>query len=267
MRVGLRGRRGSELVLIALIVIVLGILLVGCGGEESSTSTSVTAVVSSETTTSGAATTAASSTTTSVALTTTTGAATSTTAPSTTTPAKTTTTTAKATTTTAKPTTTTAKPTTTTAKAKTVLTVSGPSGTKELSMADLKAMSATSGYGGWKNQLGNITAPVSWKGVSVRALMELVGGGGSVTVEASDGYTQTLSSGELSGDTNMYDPATGEAISSISGSLGVIIAYAMGGGAIGSGQGPLRLAFVSPEKDQVTDGSMWAKMVIRMKVN
>jgi len=261
MRVGSRGRRGSGLFLIALLVIVLGMLLVGCGGEESSTSTSVTAVASSETTTSGAATTAASSTSTSVVLTTTTGAATSTTiAPSTTT-------TVKATTTTAKATTTTAKPTTTTVKAKTVLTVSGPSGTKELSMADLKAMSATSGYGGWKNQLGNITAPVSWKGVSVRALMELVGGGGSVTVIASDGYEQTFSGGELSGGINMYDPTSGEAITGISGSLRGIVAYAKSGGAIGSGEGPLRIAFVSPEKDQVTDGSMWVKKVIRIEVN
>jgi hypothetical protein len=134
-------------------------------------------------------------------------------------------------------------------------------------MADLKAMSATSGYGGWKNQLGNITPPVSWKGVSVRALMELVGGGGSVTVTASDGYEQTFSSGELNGGTNMYDPATGEAITSISGSLRAIVAYAKGGGAISSGEGPLRIAFVSPEKDQVTDSSMWAKMVIRIEVN
>jgi DMSO/TMAO reductase YedYZ molybdopterin-dependent catalytic subunit len=254
MRVGSRGQQVFGLVVTAFIVIVLGVLLVGCGGEETSTSTSVTAVVSSETTTS-------------IAPITTTEAATSTTAPSTTTTAKATTTTAKATTTTAKATTTTAKPTTTTVKAKTVLTVSGPSGTKELSMAALKAMSATSGYGGWKNQLGNITAPVSWKGVSVRALMELVGGGDSVTVIASDGYEQTLSGGELSGGTNMYDPATGEAITSISGSLRVILAYAKSGGAIGSGEGPLRIAFVSPEQDQVTDSNNWVKMVISITVN
>ncbi len=55
--------------------------------------------------------------------------------------------------------------------------MSRPSGTKELSMADLKAMKATSGYGGWKNQLGNITGPTSWKGVSLRSLADLVGGG------------------------------------------------------------------------------------------
>lgn len=179
--------------------------------------------------------------------------------------ATTTTTLGPTTTTTAAPTTTTAKPTTTTAKAATALTVKGPSGVKELSMADLKAMSATSGYGGWKNQLGNITAPASWKGVSLRSLMELVGGGGSVTVVASDGYSQTLSAGQAGGSVNTYDPSTGEPISGVS--ARGIVAYAKGGGALGSGEGPLRIAFVSSEKNQVTDSDMWVKHVVELRVN
>ena len=176
------------------------------------------------------------------------------------------TTTAQPTSTTAKSTTTTVKPTTTMAKGKVVLTVTGPSGTQELSMADLKAMWATSGYGGWKNQLGNITAPVSWKGVALANLMDLVGGGSSVVVTASDGYEQPLSAGEIGGAVTMYDPATGEEISSISGSITVIVAYEKAGGAIGGEEGPLRLAYVSPQKDQVTDGSAWVRMVTRITV-
>ncbi len=177
------------------------------------------------------------------------------------------TTTTQATTATSRATTTTAvKPTTTTtAKAAVVLTVVGPSGTKQFSMADLKAMPAVSGYGGWKNQLGNITAPVAWKGVSIKALMDLVGGAGSVGVIASDGYTATLSAAELSGQTNLYDPSTGNAVSQISGSLRVIVAYAKNGSAISSGEGPLRIAFVSPQKDQVTDSDQWVKKVTEMR--
>jgi hypothetical protein len=132
-------------------------------------------------------------------------------------------------------------------------------------MADLKALSAVSGYGGWKNQLGNITAPMSWKGVSVNTLLDLVGGGGSAMVRASDGYEAVLSGSELSGQCNMYDPATGEAVSGISGSLKTILAYAKNGKAIGSSEGPLRIAFVSPEKDQVTDSDQWVKSVISIK--
>jgi DMSO/TMAO reductase YedYZ molybdopterin-dependent catalytic subunit len=131
-------------------------------------------------------------------------------------------------------------------------------------MADLKGMSAVSGYGGWKNQLGNITAPMAWKGVSVNALLDLVGGGGSARVVASDGYEATLSGAELSGQMNVYDPATGEAISSFSGSLRVIVAYAKNGSGLG-GEGPLRIAFVSPEKDQVTDSDQWVKNVVSIK--
>ncbi len=132
-------------------------------------------------------------------------------------------------------------------------------------MADLKALPAVSGYGGWKNQLGNITAPVAWKGVSVNTLLDLVGGGGSAVVRASDGYEAVLSGSELSGQCNMYDPATGEPVSGISGSLKTILAYAKNGKAIGSGEGPIRIAFVSPEQDQVTDSDQWVKFVVSIK--
>jgi hypothetical protein len=133
-------------------------------------------------------------------------------------------------------------------------------------MAQLKAMSAFSGYGGWKNKLGNITGPLAWKGVLVRSLMDLVGGGSSATVKASDGYESELSADELSGGVTMYDPATGDAIDSISGSLRVIVAYSQNGAAIGSSEGPLRIAFVSSAKDQVSDGSSWVKLVTSITV-
>jgi hypothetical protein len=174
--------------------------------------------------------------------------------------------TAGPTSTTAKSTTTTVKPTTTTVKGPIVLTLVGPSGTQQLSMAELKAMWATSGYGGWKNQLGNITAPVPWKGVALTNLIELAGGGSSVVVTASDGYEQPLSAGEIGGAVATYDPTTGEQISSINGSITVIVAYTKNGGAIAGEEGPLRIAFVSPAKDQVTDSFMWVRMVKKIVV-
>jgi hypothetical protein len=175
-------------------------------------------------------------------------------------------TTAKPTTTTAKPTTTTAAPTTTTApKGPVALTVTGPSGTKELSMAELKAMAATSGYGGWKNQLGNITGPNAYKGVSLRSLMDLVGGGGSVTVIASDGYSVTISSAEAGGAVITYDPATGDEVAGVT--VKAIVAYAKDGGALSSSDGPLRVAFVSSESNQVTYSEKWVKQVVELRVN
>ena len=174
------------------------------------------------------------------------------------------TTTGGPTSTTARPTTT-AAPTTTTAKGPTALIIQGPSGIRELSMAELKAMPATEGYGGWKNQLENITAPTPWKGVSLRALMDLVGGSGSVTVVASDGYGATLSADQAGGSVNTYDAATGQATSGVA--VKVIIAYAKGGAALSSGEGPLRLAFVTSENNQVTDSDMWVKKVVELRVN
>jgi hypothetical protein len=163
-------------------------------------------------------------------------------------------------------TTTAAKPTTTTAGGPVVLKVSGPSGVKQLSMADLKGMTATSGYGGWKNDVQNISGPYAWKGVSVRALMELVGGGGSATFVASDGYSQTLSVDMIGGSLTTYDPATGEEITSINGRVKAIVAYAKDGAALSSSEGPLRLAFVSPAKDEVTTSKYWVRQVIELDV-
>ena len=134
-------------------------------------------------------------------------------------------------------------------------------------MAELKAMPYVEGWGGWKNQLGNITAPTFWRGVSVTALTELAGGGSSIVAVASDGYEQPFSAGELGGAIAMYDPVTGDTVSTIGGNLLAILAYAENGAAIGSGQGPLRIAFVSPGKDQVTDGGKWVKWVVELRVN
>jgi hypothetical protein len=95
--------------------------------------------------------------------------------------------------------------------------------------------------------------------------MELVGGGSSVTVVASDGYTAALSSSQTGGAVTTYDPTSGEEISGVS--VKAIVAYAKGGGALSSGEGPLRIAFVSSEKNQVTDSDMWVKQVIELRVN
>jgi hypothetical protein len=273
-------KRRSILRFVAVVLMAMtpAFALGACGGDQSpgaSTAVSVTdssvadnstatpSSVSSTSTSADSTTPTGNDTTTSLSTATTVGAITTTAGATPTTIV--TTTTKPSTATTRATTTTTAKATTTTAKAKTVLKISGPSGSKELSMAELKAMSATSGYGGWKNQLANITAPTSWTGVSLRSLMELVGGGGSVTVVASDGYTATLSAGQVAGEVTTYDPSTGEEIGGVS--VRAIVAYAKEGGSLGSSEGPLRIAFVSSEQNQVTDSDTWVRMVTELRVN
>ena len=93
-----------------------------------------------------------------------------------------------------------------------ILTLVGPAGTQELTMAELKALAATEGYGGWKNKVGNITGPMQYKGVSLATLMALAGGGTKVIATACDGYKITYENGKLEGELLMYDPTTGETI-------------------------------------------------------
>jgi hypothetical protein len=266
MHLSVKSRPIFLLLLPALLLISIVFFAAACGGEKASTDTTGSVITGLTGAGDSTATSGQASSTTTSAMVTTSSVTASTSSSSTTTTAAPTTTTAKSTTTTVKATSTTAKPTTTTGGGAVALTLLGPAGTKQLSMADLKALPATSGYGGWKNKTGNITAPVSWKGVSIVSLIELAGGGSSVKVTASDGYVQPLSAGELGGGVTMYDPATGEAIASISGSLRVILAYSKDGSSLGGDEGPLRIAFVSPEKDQVTDGSNWVRMVVKIEV-
>jgi len=131
-------------------------------------------------------------------------------------------------------------------------------------MTELKGLPSTSGYGGWKNQLGNITGPNAYKGVSLRALMDLVGGGGSVTVVASDGYSMSISAAEAGGGVTTYDPSTGEPVTGIS--VKAIVAYTKDGKGLGTKDGPLRIAFVSAEKNQVTDSDRWVKQVVELRI-
>jgi hypothetical protein len=155
-------------------------------------------------------------------------------------------------------------------RAGTVLTVTGPSGTQELTMDDIKALPAVEGYGGYKNRLDNVTGPLIWKGVSVQTLMGMVGGGTKVTVVASDGWKLEFDavtySDDVYGAFEMYNPATGATITEIEGEITMILAYSMDGGPLPSEDGALRIAFVSPNDDQVTWSGRWVSQVARIEV-
>lgn len=148
-----------------------------------------------------------------------------------------------------------------------VLTVHGPRETVSLSMADLKAMTATTGFGGWKNVMDNITRPRSFRGVALNALIAMVGGGSTVTVVAGDSYEQNLAPDEIAGKITTYDPSTGASLGNYSGSLTAVVAYELNGAPIGEGDGgPLRIAFLGSSPDQVTDSKLWIKYVSKINV-
>jgi DMSO/TMAO reductase YedYZ molybdopterin-dependent catalytic subunit len=147
--------------------------------------------------------------------------------------------------------------------------VVGPKGTKELTMAELKAMPAVVGYGGIKNSAGVITPPAQYQGVKLSDVADLVGGidpQTGVTLVGSDGYGMTFSYDQImrNGFTT-YDMATGTE-EPPHGTLTSILAYAQGGKPLGADDGPLRLAVVQPQADQVIDGHWTVKWVARVEV-
>ncbi len=142
--------------------------------------------------------------------------------------------------------------------------------TDSLDWDALQELDATEGHGGWLTSVGTIVGPNVWKGVSVADLCDRVGGlpqGAGVKITASDDYAMTLSSDQLlNGALPTFDPESGDSLD-YAGELTAIIAYEREGGAIGDDDGgPLRLAFVSSEADQLTDGHWWIKMVAKIEI-
>jgi len=151
-----------------------------------------------------------------------------------------------------------------------VLEVTGPDGTKSYTLDQIKAMQSTEGYGGMKSSTGRITPPAPMKGVLLEDLFADVGGfpkDMAVSIIAKDGYEMTMSYTQFnSGDFLTYDMVTGEE-NEVEGPLKVIIAYERDGQPLDpEGDGTLRLAIVSPKKDQVTDGHWSVKWVTKLQV-
>ena len=134
-------------------------------------------------------------------------------------------------------------------------------------MAQLKALPATEGYGGWKNRVGTIVGPDLYKGVTIDYLMGLVGGGTAITVVASDNYELEFDEDAVNGLVTMYDPITGNEITDIDGELTMILTYSVNGDPLPSENGALRIGFVSPVNDHVTYSGNWAKLVARIEVH
>lgn len=151
-----------------------------------------------------------------------------------------------------------------------ILQVTGTGGTKSYSLAQLEKMPSKEGYGGMKSSTGRITPPVKVKGVLLDDLFAGVGGlpaDMAVTIGAKDGYDMTFSVEQLkTGDFITYDMVTGDE-KKVDGPLSVIVAYEYDGKPLDpAGDGPLRLAIVSPEMNQVTDGHWWVKWVTKAEV-
>jgi DMSO/TMAO reductase YedYZ molybdopterin-dependent catalytic subunit len=154
-----------------------------------------------------------------------------------------------------------------------VLTVTGGEGqVAQLTMADLQAMTAYTGYSGMKNAAGTITAPHPVKGVLLSDVLALVGGAtdqNTVDVVASDGYSMPLSYEQVTTGAGfaMYDSTTG-AEEAPAATVAAVLIYEENGAAISSGDGgPVRLAVCQPsDVGQVADGHWQVKWVDKAAV-
>lgn len=151
-----------------------------------------------------------------------------------------------------------------------VLALVGPNGSQSFTLEQLQTLPATEGYAGIKSSTGKITPPAKFTGVSLEALLGLIGGlqeGQGVNIVAEDGYAMTMSYAQaLQGDFIAYDPATGDEIKP-EGPLTVILAYAMEGQPLPQkSDGTLRVVVVSAKNDQVVDGHWSVKWVNRIEI-
>jgi DMSO/TMAO reductase YedYZ molybdopterin-dependent catalytic subunit len=150
-----------------------------------------------------------------------------------------------------------------------VLEITGPAANLSLTMDELMKLPATDGYAGIKSSTGKITPPITFKGVALANLVDLVGGMDETTgfnVVAEDGYSITFSYDQINnGAFIAYDPATGEELKNPV-ELIPILAYEMDGQPLDPKQeGMLRLAIVSDTLNQVTDGHWSVKWVNKLE--
>ncbi len=117
---------------------------------------------------------------------------------------------------------------------------------------------------------GAITEPVPHKGVSLKDLVDQVGGMDETQglyMEAVDGYGITFSYDQvMSADFITYDPNNGTEIE-VEGPLTSIVAYERDGELMDPVQdGQLRMVAVSPEGDNLIDGHWTVKWVAKLEL-
>jgi DMSO/TMAO reductase YedYZ molybdopterin-dependent catalytic subunit len=151
-----------------------------------------------------------------------------------------------------------------------VLKLEGSTGTKSLTLDEMKALPSVEGWAGIKSSTGKITVPERYKGVALAELGKLVGGivpNTGVTLTAKDGYAMTISYDQIAqGEFILYDPGTGDEVK-IKETLTVIIAYEKEGKPLSAdADGPLKLVVISAKNNQVVDGHWAVKWINQIAI-
>jgi DMSO/TMAO reductase YedYZ molybdopterin-dependent catalytic subunit len=150
------------------------------------------------------------------------------------------------------------------------LELSGPGGARSFTLAQLRKLPVTEGFGGVKSSTGKVTLPGRYRGVALRDLVAAIGGydaSKNVTVAAKDGYSITFSHEQvMRGTFTAYDPGTGDTLSAHE-PLTAIIAYEHEGRPLDLAEdGPLRVMVVSGRGEQVTDGHWSIKWATKLAI-
>ena len=137
-------------------------------------------------------------------------------------------------------------------------------------MAALQALPSLIGNGGSLGKGGTITGPFPYQGVALTTLLNAVGGiaeGETVTLTSSDNYTQQLTYDLITSGTmlNYYDTTGNPVTPSPLPTLTLI--YSENNAALDSTHGPTELGALTLSSPNVlTDGSLWAKMVVSITI-
>jgi DMSO/TMAO reductase YedYZ molybdopterin-dependent catalytic subunit len=134
-------------------------------------------------------------------------------------------------------------------------------------VAEIKAMPVSEGWGGIMNSSGVISGPFKQKGVELMYLLDKVGGiadGDALRVTAKDGYSMTYSYDQVAnGNFTTLEFTTGNEIPHDK--LTVIISYEEDGVTLTDQNGPLRVAILNAD-NQVTEGHWWIKWVTEIEI-
>ena len=148
------------------------------------------------------------------------------------------------------------------------LTITGKTGSKVYTLAEIKALPAYTDHGGFKKSTGAIVGPYKYQGVKVVDLLSGTGGleaSDSLKITASDGYSMDYTYDQVQGKLTTYNKDTGGE-EAVPGPVNMVLAYAENDNPIPKENGgPLRIVFAGPDKP-ITDGHFWVKYISKIEV-
>ncbi len=136
---------------------------------------------------------------------------------------------------------------------------------QEYTLSEVMELPSISGEGGYRRSSDTISGPYTVTGFGVFSLIQQVAtlpANYTLTAYSSDGWSTQYTKAIVEGTQSGYTLA-GVPLDEIHSTM--ILAYEIDGSPVEEGDGPLRMAFIN-EDENLTDGSLWAKMVVNLTI-